>query len=179
MSDARTTRADAAWRQAWQGAQTTWAAWGGVSATRERRWVVAGVFLLLAFVLWQWTVSPAWQTLRRAPAQRAQLELELQQMQALAREAAQLRTLPTLGAGPAQAALKAATDRLGAAAKLTVQGDRAIVTLENVGSGALRAWLSEVRSGARGRPIQAQLAHTSKGFSGTLTVALPSAGGAP
>lgn len=179
MSDARATRAGAAWRQGWQRVEAAWAAWGAGSAPRERRWGVAGVGLVLAFVLWQWTVAPAWQTLRRAPMQRAQLELELQQMQALAREATQLRTLPTLGAGPAQAALKAATDRLGVAAKLTVQGDRAIVTLENVGSGALRAWLSEVRSGARGRPIQAQLAHTAKGFSGTVTVALPSAGGTP
>lgn len=179
MSDARSTRAGAAWRQALQRVETTWAAWAGASASRERRWVVAALFLLLTFILWQWTVAPAWQTWRRAPSQRAQLELELQQMQALAREATQLRTLPTLGSGPAQAALKAATDRLGVAAKLTVQGDRAIVTLENVGSGALRAWLAEVRSGARGRPIQAQLAHTAKGFSGTVTVALPAAGGTP
>ena len=43
---------------------------------------------------------------------------------------------------------------------------------------ALRAWLTEVRSGARGRPVEAQLARGAKGYSGTITVTLPAAGSA-
>lgn len=159
--------------------QSTWNAWVGPTAPRERRWMVGGIAFLVLVAAWQWTVQPAWQTIRRAPAQRAQLELQLQQMQAQAKEAVQLRAMPTLVGAPAQAALKSATDRLGAAARMSMQGERAVITLENVGSGALRAWLTEVRAGARGRPIEAQLARTAKGYSGTVTVALPVAGGTP
>ena len=75
-------------------------------------------------------------------------------------------------------ALKAATDRLGTAAKLSVQGDRAVVTLDGVGSAALRAWLTEVRSSARVRPLEADLEEVEPGvYNGSIALALPA--GAP
>ena len=158
--------------------QAAWSAWTGPAAPRERRWAVWGALAVGVLLAWQWTVMPALRTLSRAPAQRAQLEGQLQLMQAQAREAGQLRAMPTLSGAPALTALKAATDRLGTSAKLSVQGDRAVVTLDGVGSAALRAWLTEVRSGARGRPVEAQLARGAKGYSGTITVTLPAAGSA-
>jgi general secretion pathway protein M len=164
------------WSAFLQSASAATSAWVGPAAPRERRWAAWGLLALIVGLAWQWTVSPALQTIGRAPEQRAQLELQLQLMQAQAREAAQLRAMPTLTGAPALAALKAATDRLGASAKLSVQGERAVITLDGVGSAALRAWLAEVRSGARGRPIEAQLARTAKGYSGTITVALPTGG---
>jgi general secretion pathway protein M len=54
----------------------------------------------------------------------------------------------------AAAALKTATDRLGAAGRLSLQGDRASLTLTNVASDDLYDWLTEVRSAARSRPIE-------------------------
>ncbi|MFZ4651806.1 MAG: type II secretion system protein M, partial [Rubrivivax sp.] len=76
---------------------------------------------------------------------------------------------------PAQAAaaLKAASDRLGPSARLTLQGERAVLMIEAVGTDALRDWLTEVRSGARARPIETQLTRGEAGFSGSITVALP------
>jgi general secretion pathway protein M len=97
-------------------------------------------------------------------------------MQGLADEARQLRTTPPVNPELAAAALKAATERLGEKARLSLQGDRAILTLTGVGTGELRDWLAEARSGARARPLEAKLARAAQGYSGTLVVVI---GGGP
>jgi general secretion pathway protein M len=74
------------------------------------------------------------------------------------------------------AALQAATARLGTAGRLTMQGDRAVLNLNGVGTSALRDWLAEARTGARARPVEANLSRTAKGYTGTLVVAV---GGGP
>ena len=80
-------------------------------------------------------------------------------------------------AAPAQsqAALKATTERLGDKGRLSLQGDRAVLTLTNASSGQLRDWLSEARSGARARPVEANLSRAPQGYSGSLIVALGAA----
>jgi general secretion pathway protein M len=87
-----------------------------------------------------------------------------------------LRTASPLSAAQSLLALKTASDRLGDKARLSVQGERAVLTLNGVGREALRNWLAEVRSGARARPIEAQLSRGPQGFTGTLTLAT---GGTP
>jgi len=75
---------------------------------------------------------------------------------------------------PAQAmtALKAASGRLGDKAKLSVQGERAVLTLTGVGTEQLRGWLAEARSGARARPVEASLTRGPVGYSGSIVVAI-------
>ena len=75
----------------------------------------------------------------------------------------------------AAAALRAATERLGEQGKLVLQAERAILTLNNAGTGALRDWLAEARSGARARPLEATLTRGGQGYSGTLVVVFGSA----
>jgi general secretion pathway protein M len=73
----------------------------------------------------------------------------------------------------AQAALGAATARLGEAARLSLQGERAVVTLKGIGSDQLTAWLGEARVGARARVVEASLRQTQPGlYDGSLTLAL-------
>jgi general secretion pathway protein M len=151
-------------------------AWWTALPARERWLVVAAAAVLGAFLLWLLAVQPALRTLREAPAQLEALDAQLQTMQRLAAEARELRGASPIGAAQSALALKAASDRLGDKARLSVQGERAVLTLNGVSSEALRNWLAEVRSGARGRPIEAQLSRGPQGFSGTLTVAI---GGAP
>ncbi len=139
-------------------------------APRERRLVAAMLAVIAVFVLWTVAVQPAWRTLQRAPAQLDSLDADLQLMQRLAGEAIELRAATPIGAGQSTLALTAASDRLGAKARLSVQRDRAVLTLDGIGSDALRGWLLEVRSGARARVIEAQLARTPQGYVGTLTV---------
>ncbi len=149
--------------------------WRGLGA-RDRRLAAFGGTVLVLFVLWALAVQPALSTLRRAPAELDTLDTELQTMQRLAAEAAELRAMPPVTPEQAGAALKAATDRLGEKARLSLQGDRAVLTLNGTGTEALRAWLAEARSGARARPVEVNLMRSGAGYSGTLILAL---GGTP
>jgi general secretion pathway protein M len=151
---------------------TTW--WQG-RTRRERQAVVIIAAVLGLFALWSLAVQPALRTVREAPAQLDRLEAQYQQMQRVASESAALRGAPRVSVSQAGTALKAATDRLGERGKLSLQGERATVTLTGVSPEALRAWLTEARSGARARPVEAQLQRGPQGYSGSLSVTLGAA----
>ena len=94
-------------------------------------------------------------------------------MQLLAGEAAVLRAVAPVPLDQAQAALTAATERLGPPGKLSLQGERALLTLKGVDGAALAAWLAEVRADARARVVEAALTMTGPGvYDGSLTLAL-------
>ena len=142
-------------------------------AQRERR-LVAGLAAVLAVAaVWLLLVQPAWRTLRSAPAEIDRLEAQLQQMRREATDTAELRNAPRINLTQASAALRASTDRLGERGKLQVIGDRATLTLANANGDELRRWLAEARSGARARPVEANLTRGPQGHTGTLVVALP------
>jgi len=135
---------------------------------RERLGVtLAAVVIGIALV---WMVAPALRTLRETPAQIDALDAQLQSMQRLALEARELRGAAPVLATQAALALKSATDRLGDKGRIALQGDRATLTLNGVTGETLRAWLTEARSGARARPIEAQLTRGPQGYAGTLVV---------
>jgi general secretion pathway protein M len=96
-------------------------------------------------------------------------------MQRLAAESREMRAASPVSPEQAAAALKVATERLGGAGKLTVQGDRAVLTLDGARVAALRDWLTEARTGARGRPVEVTLTRGAKGLSGTVVLALGAA----
>lgn len=145
--------------------------WEGLAA-RERRLVVAAGLVVAVFLLYTIALRPALRTLAAAPAQLDALDGQLQSMQRMAAEAKDLRAAPPVNAGQSQAALKAASDRLGTKARLTLQGDRATLTLNGVGTAQLSAWLAEVRSGARARPVEANLSRGASGYNGTIVVTI-------
>ena len=161
---------------AWLGFKQQLSSRWSALAVRERRYVGIAAALVGAAVLWMFTIQPAWHVVRDAPAKLDQLELQLQQMQRMQSESAVLRSAPPVAPSQAAAALKAATERLGDGAKLVLQGDRATLTLTAVSADALRAWLQEVRSAARARPVEMQLLRNPRGFNGSLVVTL---GGTP
>jgi general secretion pathway protein M len=139
---------------------------------RERLGVtLAGIAVAIALV-WMVGVAPALRTLREAPPQIDALDMQLQAMQRMASDARELRGAAPVPATQAAQALKSATDRLGDKARLNVMGDRATLTLNGVTGEALRAWLTEARSGARARPVEAQLTRGPQGYTGTLLVSL-------
>lgn len=152
------------------------AAWWNGLALRERRLVLLAGGLLAAYLVIAIAIRPAWRTLLAAPAQLDLLDAQLHGMQRLATETQELRATPPVNPAQAQAALKAATDRLGDRGKLALQGERAVLTLDNAGTEALRGWLAEVRSGARARPVEATLTRGASGYTGTIVVALGGAG---
>jgi len=151
--------------------------WWQARTPRERQAVIVVALVLSLFVLWSLFVQPALRTAREAPAQLDVLEAQYQQMQRIANEATTLRSATRVSPTQAAAALKAATDRLGANARLSIQGERATLTLTSgVSVEALRAWLNEARSGARARPVDAQLQRGPAGYGGSISLTL---GGAP
>jgi general secretion pathway protein M len=148
--------------------------WRG-RAARERQVLAIGAAALVVLAVWLVLVQPAWRTLRAAPAELDALDRQIQQIQSTAAEVRVLRAIPPVSAPQAAAALKAATDRLGDKARLSLQGDRAVLTLNGVDAEALRAWLTEARTAARARPIEASLSRAAQGYSGTLAVTLGAA----
>lgn len=146
-------------------------AWWATLAARERRMVALAAVVLALGAVWLLAVQPAWRTLQRAPVEIEKLDAQLQAMQRLATEAQQLRAAPPVTAEQAGAALQAATARLGEQGKLALQGSgRAVLTLNNAGSGALRDWLAEARAGARAKPLEANLSRGAQGYSGTVVL---------
>ena len=153
------------WRARWQ-----------ALGARERRGLAVAAWVLGLFLLWALAIAPAWRTVRAAPAQLDRLDAQLQQMQRLASEARELRAIPALSSSQSIAALRAASEALGAAGRLQIAGDRATLTLSGVNGTQLRDWLAEARSAARTRPIEANLTRGPQGYSGSIVVALPSGG---
>lgn len=147
------------------------ARWAAI-APRERRLLQAALAIVVLALAWFVLVRPAWQTLREAPARIDALDLQLQQMQRLAAEARELRSLPAVSASQSEAALRAATERLGPNAKLTLQGERATLNLTGVPGEALVGWLGEARSAARARPEEVRLARGPTGYTGSVVVVL-------
>lgn len=146
--------------------------WWRGRVRRERLALTLLAAVLGVFFVWSLLVQPAWRITREAPVELDRLDAEWQQMQHTAAESETLRATVPVPAAQAALAMKSATDRLGSRARLTVRGDRATLVLTGVSPDALRAWLTEARSGARARPVEAQLQRAPEGYSGSLTVAL-------
>ncbi len=152
------------------------AAWWRGLAGRERTGLTVAGGLLASYIVWAVAVGPALQTLQRAPLEHDLLEAQFQTMQRLAAESQQLRTTPPLPADAAVAALKTATERLGDKGRLMLQGERAVLSIQGATPQALRDWLAEARSGARARPLEANLTRAGAGYNGAIVVSL---GGGP
>jgi general secretion pathway protein M len=142
-----------------------------VLAARERAAVLLAAVVLGAGVLWGVALQPAWRVALAAPDRIAALDAQLQAMHAQAGEAQALRAVAPLSQAQAAAALQAATARLAPRARLLLQGERAVLTLEGASPGEFQSWLAQARAGARARAVEAQLGRSEAGLSGTVVVA--------
>lgn len=154
--------------------QARWAA----MAPRERQIATVAGWLAVATLLILVGIRPAWRTLYETPGQLREVNAQLDQMRRLADEAQLLKQRPPVPPAQAEAALKSATDRLGAGARLMLQGDRATLTLTKVSGEALASWLEEARGAARAKPLEAGLMQVEPGvYSGNIVVAMGPGGG--
>jgi general secretion pathway protein M len=141
-------------------------------ATRERAGLTAAAVLIGVFLLWSTAIQPAWRTLREAPGRIDRQGAQLQVLQRLAAESAELRAIAPVSSAQASAALQGATARFAGRASLQLQGDRATVTVNGLAGDELRDWLAEVRSAARARATEVQLTRSAQGYTGTLVLSL-------
>ena len=142
-----------------------------------RRWLLAGL-LVLAFLLWQFSIGPSLATLRSSNAQSRALGTQLQAMQAMQLQAQAVQKQPPLGFDEAVRALTAATKQtLGASAQLVLAGDRASITVKEASPDALAEWLAQARLNARSALIEARLVRASTPggpvWNGVLVMGLP------
>lgn len=149
--------------------------WGGLAARERQAVSVAAAVLGLALV-WFVAVQPAVRTLNTAPIERDRLAAQAQAMRLLAGEAGELRAVPPMSLQQSTDAVRAASERLGDRVKLSLQGERAVLSLRELGPQALSDLLSEVRSSARARPIEAKLTRGAQGYNGSLVLALAGSG---
>ena len=155
------------------------ARWSRLSS-RDKSLARLALLLVLATLLWLFSVAPSLATLRSADAQAKTLNAQLQRMQAMQAQAQALQKLPTLGFDDAVRALTAATKQtLGQAAQLSVAGDRASVTLKAASADALAEWLTQARLNARSLPVEARLVRApaaaagAAAWNGVLVMGLP------
>ena len=148
-------------------------------ADRDQTLVALAVLLVLATLLWLFSVAPSLATWRSADAEAKTLNAQLQRMQAMQAQAQALQKLPVLGFDDAVRALTAATKQtLGATAQLSVAGDRASVTLKAASADALAEWLTQARLNARSLPLEARLVRAAApagaaAWNGVLVMGLP------
>jgi general secretion pathway protein M len=139
---------------------------------RDRIALVVMAAVLGIFLVWLLFVAPAIAVLRSAPDQLETLDAQLLQMRGMAAEVRELRNATPVPVAQAGVAIKAAAERQGDKVRLSLQNERALLTLQDISPEALRALLVEARSAARARPVEANLTRSPGGFTGTLVLAL-------
>jgi general secretion pathway protein M len=144
-------------------------------APRERQLLALAAAAVVVLLVWLVAMQPALKTLRETPVELDALDAQWQQLQLAALESEGLRSASPVPPAQAADALRGATERLGSKAKLIVQGDRATLSFTGLAFEDLRAWIGEARSGARARPVEAQLLKAATGYSGSISVTLASA----
>jgi general secretion pathway protein M len=141
---------------------------------REKRLLLMAALVIAAALAWL-AIAPAVRTLKTTPAQLAALETQLQAMQRLADEAQALRGTPPVPMEQGRVALQASAAQLGDKARVSLQGERAVLTLTGLPAEQLTGWLAEVRINARARVVESQLQRTPEGgYAGTVVLAFGS-----
>ena len=148
-------------------------------APRERLMIQVLAWSLIVILVVMMGLRPAWRQLSETPARLQAAETELEQMRRLAQESQQLRQRPPVPPVQAEAALRAAVERLGNGARLNIQADRATVSFSGVSGAVLADWLQEVRGAARARVVEADVQTVGNGFNGSFVLALAVPPGGP
>jgi general secretion pathway protein M len=127
-------------------------------AVREKTLIAGATLLVGGALVWWLAIAPALAILRSAPAQHAQIDMQLQSMRLLASEATALRAQRVLTYDEVLRNLENSVKQtLGAGATLSVSESRASVTLKGVGADALAQWLAQARINARVVPSEVRL----------------------
>lgn len=155
--------------------------WWSRLALRERAALLVAGAAVSLFLLWWLALAPALRTLSEAPEQKAKLQGQWQTMQAQSAMAQSLQRQPRLSRDDTARALEESLrQRLGASAQLSMQGERAVITLKGASAQGLAQWLANVRALARVVPSEAHLVRASAApskttdlWDGTLVLTLP------
>jgi general secretion pathway protein M len=160
------TKLQATLRGAIAPVQTRWAQ----MSLREQRLVRGALALLALALVWFVALRPALATLRSAQSQGPQLRAQLQDMLQLQAQAQVLQAQPAAQTQDSKNLLEAARPTLGAAARMSLTGDRATVTLEGSSADDLAQWLTQARLNARARPLELHLTQSQGLWKGRIVL---------
>jgi general secretion pathway protein M len=133
------------------------AAWAQRNPREQQLLSLLGL-LVCAAVLWLVALAPALQTMREAPARQASLDSQTQALRALQAEALSLKKPTAITRNEATRWLESSVAQtLGSGARISVQADRATLSLQATPAAELTRWLSQAREQALALPVQAQL----------------------
>lgn len=124
---------------------------------REQLLLGLGALVLALATLWSMALAPAWRTWQEAPARQASLDAQSQQMLQLQAQAKTLQKPSPITRAEALAWLENNLAELGPEARISLQGERASLSLNAAPAEALARWLSQARERAQALPVQAQL----------------------
>ncbi len=124
---------------------------------REQKLLRMSAVALLLLALWRLAVAPAWQTWQEAPARQAHLDRQNQTMWQLKAQAQDLQKPTSMTRSESIQWLQTHVDDLGPGAKVSLQGERAVLSLDEAPAEALAYWISSAREHALAVPVQAQL----------------------
>ncbi len=141
-------------RQGWQ------AAWARRNP-REQLLLGIGIWVLGLAALWLLALAPALGTWHEAPARQALLDTQSQRMRQLQTQAQGLQKPRAIARNDATLWLEKNLVDLGPNARISLQGDRATLSLQAAPAAALARWLSLARDNAQALPTQAQLQQVS------------------
>jgi len=146
-------------------------------APRERAMVLAAIVVVALALVWLIAIGPALATLRTAGDQRRAIDAQLQRMAALRTQAQAMQSQPKQSRDEAVRQLEQTVrQRLGASARMTIQGDRVTVALTGTPPDVLAQWLAQARTAAHAMPGEAHITRNAGGlWEGSLVLLLPGA----
>ncbi len=124
---------------------------------REQTLLRLSAVTLLMLVLWRLALAPALQTWQEAPTRQARLDSQNQTMWQLKAQAQDLQKPKSMTRSESIQWLQSNVDDLGPDAKVSLQGDRALLSLHAAPAEALAYWITSAREHALAAPVQAQL----------------------
>lgn len=145
---------------------------------REQKLLAWGAVVLLLAAVWSLALAPAWRTWQEAPAQQARLDAQTQTMRQLQAQAQNLQKPNPITRSESARWLESSLTELGPNAKLSLQGERATLSVDAAPAQALARWISLAREHAVALPVQAQLQANASSdtpglLRGTLVMRLP------
>ena len=142
-----------------------WRTWWPELEPREQRMVVIAAALVMLALFWWVALAPALRTLSSAPAEHAQLDVQLQRMTSLQTQAKALQSQPRANRDDAMRALETSVrQNLGPNAQMQPGGasEGVSIALRAVPADALAQWFGEARSNARAVPREVHLTRSTQ-----------------
>ncbi|MBC7601429.1 MAG: type II secretion system protein M [Ramlibacter sp.] len=145
-------------------------------APREKVLVAGAIGLVIFAIMWWWLLAPALATLRTSEAQRHELDAQLQSMRSMQAQAKAVQSQPKPGYDEALRLLELSVrERLGTTGRLSLQGERATITLTGTAPDTVAQWLAQARVNARALPAEVRINRNATGlWEGTVVFTLPS-----